>query len=341
MSTIIDPRRVQLPSGRSFDLYPSRWDGVLDREQFDFCRQHGIPLAYDCLQTGWVVGTCTDDLDAATSAHATASVPSAVALTDPECRADDLSQRARAAVERGLHDARSGMISRDEAERGLRAVVERLEDEFPSAHALPLADALHFALRSQLAGALRELRGPQCRPAEPDDRGTFSFRPWTSEDVADYFDLLNSPRVWRYLPEPFPTPFTPDTARTLLEVAAIGFHHETVAVVVDDQPVGQCLLRFNQPTVGVRTAEVAYWLGEQHWGKGWMSRILTLFTDRSFRRHRVDAIYAWIMPGNQASIRTAERSGYRRDWWSLESRVAASLRRSEFVRYATYRADWR
>ena len=340
MSTTIDARWVLLPSGRSLDLYRSRWDGVLDREQFDYCRQHGISLAYDCLQIGWVVGTCTDEFDGATSANATASLRLTDALTDPESRANELCRGARAAVERCLHDASSGMISLDEAERRLRAVVERTEDEFTSAHGLPLADAFHFALRSHLAGALNALRGPQCRPPVPDDVATFTFRSWTPEDFSVYFDLLNSPQVWRYLPEPFPTPFTPDTARTLLEVAAIGFHHETVAVVVDDQPVGQCLLRFNQPTAGVRTAEVAYWLGEQHWAKGWMSRILPLFTQRSFQHHRLDAIYAWIMPDNQASIRTAERAGYRRDQWSGESRVAESLRRSEFVRYATYRADW-
>jgi RimJ/RimL family protein N-acetyltransferase len=71
-----------------------------------------------------------------------------------------------------------------------------------------------------------------------------------------------------------------------------------------------------------------------------MSRVLPEFTYRSFRRHSIDVIYAWIMEDNKASIRVAERAGYRREPFALEAQIAESLRRPGFVRYATYRVDW-
>ena len=57
-----------LPSGRSFDPHRSRWQGLLDAEELAFCRQHGIPVAYDCLQLGWVPATCADATPVASQA---------------------------------------------------------------------------------------------------------------------------------------------------------------------------------------------------------------------------------------------------------------------------------
>ena len=40
----LTPGCVVLPSGRVLDLYRSRWDGVLDPEEYEYCRQHGVAL---------------------------------------------------------------------------------------------------------------------------------------------------------------------------------------------------------------------------------------------------------------------------------------------------------
>jgi ribosomal-protein-alanine N-acetyltransferase len=152
-------------------------------------------------------------------------------------------------------------------------------------------------------------------------------------------ELLGNRNVWQYLPDPFPAPFTEETARTLIEVAGLRSDQDTVAIELDGRPVGQCLLRLDRSFANVRAAEIAYWLGEEYWGRGWMSRILPAFTHRSFQHHPVDVIYAWIKPGNEASARVAARAGYRRDSFSLESQLAEVRGRAGFARYATYRAD--
>src|SRR5688572_953812 len=52
---------VLLPSGRVLDIQRSRWDGPLNGEELNYCQSHGIPLAYDCAQIGWVTEACRDD----------------------------------------------------------------------------------------------------------------------------------------------------------------------------------------------------------------------------------------------------------------------------------------
>ncbi|MEQ8329705.1 MAG: GNAT family protein [Longimicrobiales bacterium] len=223
----------------------------------------------------------------------------------------------------------------DELRREAAARVETFADE----HGIRPADRLHWALTSTIDRMTGKVWSAQEAEADVGDPDAFRFRPWTGDDVEIYTELLGNPRVWEYLPEPFPGPFTEETARTLIEVGAFEFHHEAVAVEFGGEPIGQCLLRFDRAAGGVRTAEVAYWLGESHWGRGHMGRILPLFTRRSFEGHDLDIIYAWIHRDHEASARVAQRAGYRRDTFPLESELAETLGRPAFVRYSVTRPE--
>ena len=172
-------------------------------------------------------------------------------------------------------------MSFDEAQQRSRPLPQTHFEVSRTSRVSPPPTCVIGRLQSAVADALGTVRGPRHEPPSPSGPAGVTFRSWTTLDAAVYVELLGNPRVWEYLPEPFPSPFTEDTARILIEVAAIGFHHETVAIEVDGRPIGQCLLRFDQPFAGSRAAEVAYWLGENYWGQGWMSRILPIFTARA------------------------------------------------------------
>lgn len=332
---------VKLPSGRTLNLRRWRWDGVLDREEFEYCRQHGIPLGYDCAQIGWVTMASTNEWNRNAKPMPAASADARVAPAGPEHSSLALRGSVAAEADRLLKKVREGRASLEHAQSELAAAAATALPAFAEQWGLSKADQCHWSLQSVVARALGGVRGPLHESPSPSDVAAFTFRSWTPHDAASYRELLGNPRVWEYLPEPFPSPFTEDTARTLIEVGAIGFHHETLAVETAGRAVGQCLLRFDQPFDDARACEVAYWLGEEHWGQGLMSRILPVFTYRSLCLHRVDVIYAWIRADNVASIRVAERAGYQRDAFPLETRIADRLRRPGFIRYATYRADWR
>jgi RimJ/RimL family protein N-acetyltransferase len=306
------PTLCQLPSGRVLPLDRSRWDGPLDAEELAWCRANGIPLAYDCAQTGWVVASCHDD-EPMTSPNLATS-----AGRDPESEALQL---------RATH--RLASSAADDAERN--AAVR----DFAARHGVRTASALHFVLQFDAA----RRRAATAAPPTPAPTPAFTFRPWTAADAPAYRALLDNPRLWQFLPEPFPGNLTEAMARTLIEVGSLPGRQETLAVERDGTPVGQVLLRFDPAFAGVRAGEVAYWLGEAHWGKGWMPQVLAAFLERSFAAHQLDVVYAWIHDENRASERVAERCGLRRDTFPLVAELAQSLQRPRFRRFVRCRGE--
>ena len=167
--------------------------------------------------------------------------------------------------------------------------------------------------------------------------GGITFRRWSAHDAPAHRALLGDRAVWEHLPEEYPDPFSDDTSRDLIALANADIGHEVVAVEVDGELVGQFLVRFDHVATPPFTAEVAYWLGREHWGRGVMSRVLPEFLDRCFDRHPVEEIYAWIRPENEASVRVAERSELRRTAVPDEAELAASQGRAGFLRWTVDR----
>ncbi len=334
------PGWVTLPSGRSLDLYRSRWEGVLDREELEYCRQHGIQLGYDCAQIGWVTMTCIDELSGVVTSPGWPNEEIRDATADPEEAVVALCASVRADAERVLEAVREGRVSPDHAAQQLASAAATALAPFAEEHDVYTSDFCHWALESVVAEALVGSLGQRSPSPPATDPMGFAFRAWTADDAAVYVELLGNRNVWQYLPDPFPSPFTEDTARTLIEVASLRLDQDASAIELDGRPIGQCLLRLDRSFANIRAAEIAYWLGEDYWGQGWMSRILPAFTQRCFRHHPVDVIYAWIKPGNEASVRVAARAGYRRDSFPHESQLAEVRGRAGFARYSTYRADW-
>ncbi|HWL42371.1 MAG TPA: GNAT family N-acetyltransferase [Ilumatobacter sp.] len=327
-------RFVFLPSGRQLDLERSRWEGVLDGEEFEYCRRHGIAISYDCAQIGWVSSRCHDDTE-----------PTAISAADRDARQEagpapelvtDLTEFADRTL-RNVLDLTPEAAT--ELDASAVAVLDRAVARVASERGHGPADSLRWALRSRLFAARSTLLEPL--QAGHANGAEVTFRRWTDADVPTYVALLGNPRVWRHLPDPYPDPFTDEIARTLIDISLLDFHHDANAVLIDGHPVGQCVLRFDDPCGSIRAAEVSYWLGEEHWGRGLMSRILPRFTSRSFDRHDdVEAIYAWIAPDNVASAKAAIRAGYHRDESSIEQMVAPAIRRPGWERYVTYRSQW-
>jgi RimJ/RimL family protein N-acetyltransferase len=160
-----------------------------------------------------------------------------------------------------------------------------------------------------------------------------TFRRWSDDDISVHRAMLDDRSMWEHLPEPHPEPFTDDTSRDFIALANADIGHDVLAVEVDGKLVGQCLIRFDPLSARPYTAEVAYWLGREHWGGGLMSRVLPAFVDRCFDTRRVDELYAWIRPANVASARVAERAGFDRESLPNEAELAASQGRPGFSRW--------
>jgi RimJ/RimL family protein N-acetyltransferase len=295
----------------------------LDQEELAFCRAQGIELSYDCAQIGWVTASCSDAQPSLPSADGAAVVAE--------------SSTPEAGAERLVH-ALSSQIAELPTNPVDRAAVDRLRSSVASRisacrdlHGVLAANRWHLAAEARLA----QVESGTDHSMWLDDE--FSFRAWTPADAPVYREMLDNPRLWQYLPETQPQPLTEEMALTLIEVGRVDARQHVVAIVRDGEPVGQCLLRRHESFAGVRSGEVAYWLAEEHWSKGWMSRILPAFVAYCFANLEVDVLEAWIHEEHKASAKVAERSGFERDGFAFEAELATALAKPRAQRYLAHR----
>ena len=65
-----------------------------------------------------------------------------------------------------------------------------------------------------------------------------------------------------------------------------------------------------QEDVYAKTAEIGYWLGEQFWGKGIMTKAVELMTEYGFGKLKLVRIYTGIFEYNITSMKVLEKNGY-------------------------------
>lgn len=135
---------------------------------------------------------------------------------------------------------------------------------------------------------------------------TYRFRRWTRDDLPVYRALLDDPKVWATMYEPYPDPLDDALARQLIDLSNSD-HHEVLAVLRDGQIVGQVRMLFD----GHGSAEFSYWFGRAHWGKGLGSAIVTIHSGRTFVQHpELTSIFAVVHPDNLASRHVLRKAGY-------------------------------
>ena len=175
-------------------------------------------------------------------------------------------------------------------------------------------------------------------PVAPRPRSNHSaactFRRWRLEDLPTYRALLDNPKVWAHLPESYPDPLDEETARTLIEISNASQHHDVCAIEYHGQIVGQARLAFEGTgrAAAPEEAEISYWLGQKHWGRGIASEAVAVFTERGFRRHpALKRIFAVVHAANTPSARVLQKFGYQA--------TGRSTKQPESMTYSISRED--
>ena len=92
-------------------------------------------------------------------------------------------------------------------------------------------------------------------------------------------------------------------------------------------------LRGNPPT-----ADVGYWIGSEHQGRGYATEAVELATLFAFRHLRAQVLCGWVFVGNEPSRAVLERAGYRLVRTGAERRLG-DRRISEWY-LALLRSEW-
>jgi ribosomal-protein-alanine N-acetyltransferase len=134
------------------------------------------------------------------------------------------------------------------------------------------------------------------------------IRPFVLGDEADLVTEANDPRVAATLRDRFPSQYTYDDAVRWIEVARahrlVGLAITTAGRVIGgiglEQESGE--RRFD--------AELGYWLGVAHWGRGYASEAVAAFCEQAFATSELQRLHAYVYESNPASGRVLEKCGF-------------------------------
>ena len=80
------------------------------------------------------------------------------------------------------------------------------------------------------------------------------------------------------------------------------------SIVIDGEVVGG--VGFNKMAKNHK-AEIGYWLGRKHWGKGIMPEVVKIVTDYGFKKLKLKRICGFVYSFNLPSMRVLEKNGYK------------------------------
>jgi RimJ/RimL family protein N-acetyltransferase len=164
-------------------------------------------------------------------------------------------------------------------------------------------------------------------------------RPWRASDVESLARHANDIEVARHLRDRFPHPYLPGHAAAFIRTATAADPPTNFAIEVDGEAAGG--IGFVRGSDIERySAEIGYWLGEAHWGRGIVTEALILVTEHAFRDLNLLRLFAVPFSDNMPSIRVLEKAGYRREGILRSSSVKYGEPRDQAL-YARVNDQWR
>jgi ribosomal-protein-alanine N-acetyltransferase len=171
------------------------------------------------------------------------------------------------------------------------------------------------------------LEGQRCR-----------VRLWQPSDARAIVKHANNINVAKQLRDRFPHPYTHAHAVSFLRHVATAERQTNFAVEVEGEAAGA--IGFVAGTDVERfSAEIGYWLSEQHWGRGIVTEALTMVTVHAFQSFNVLRLFALPFADNPASVRVLEKAGYVREGTLKSSAVKYGAARDQFI-YARINERW-
>jgi len=136
-----------------------------------------------------------------------------------------------------------------------------------------------------------------------------TIRPWRLDDAESVARHANNRKIWLEVRDLFPHPYTIQDAHEFLQRATTDQPEMKFCVEIEGAAVGGIGVHPGHD-VHRHTATVGYWLGEQFWGRGIMTEVVTAVTDFCFDNFPLRRISAEAFSSNPASARVLEKSGF-------------------------------
>lgn len=140
---------------------------------------------------------------------------------------------------------------------------------------------------------------------------TCSIRKWKRSDAKDLAVTCSNKKVQDNLRDGLPYPYTEQDGVDFISAMLAADENETFAfaITVDDKVVGSIGV-FRQANIHRQTAELGYYIAEEYWGKGIMTKTVNLICNYVFDNSDIIRIFAEPFAYNAASCRVLEKAGF-------------------------------
>lgn len=166
----------------------------------------------------------------------------------------------------------------------------------------------------------------------------FVLRPWRQDDLDALLRHANDPEVVRGLSDRFPHPYTREDGERFLAGQVVDLSDPVLAVEVDGEACGGLGARIGPGEQRRHSAELGYWLGRAHWGRGLMTRAVALYVPWVMHERSLLRMQANVLDFNDASAQVLRKNGFEQEGvlrgaiWKFDQphdlRVFAKVRRS-------------
>jgi RimJ/RimL family protein N-acetyltransferase len=139
----------------------------------------------------------------------------------------------------------------------------------------------------------------------------FTLRPYRADDAKPLARAANNRNVWRNLGHVFPHPYTLDDAHAWIASCLATLESQELRLAIDIGGVASGGISLSpRPLASPYTYETGYWLGEEHWGRGIVTKAVALIVDYAFQKIGAERVQATPYSWNPASKRVLEKNGF-------------------------------
>ena len=137
----------------------------------------------------------------------------------------------------------------------------------------------------------------------------FKLRPWDLNDVESLVKYAGNYNIAKYMTNRFAHPYSREDGENFIKMAMEQNPTQIFAIEINGEACGGIGLHL-QDDIYLKNAELGYWLGEPHWGKGVITKAINQMVEYGFDTFDINRIFARPFGSNIGSQRVLEKVGF-------------------------------
>jgi RimJ/RimL family protein N-acetyltransferase len=155
---------------------------------------------------------------------------------------------------------------------------------------------------------------------------SFALRQWKDDDAERLFIIANNKKIYDNLRDAFPHPYSIEDAKKYISSFKEGNERAIVfAIEMDGKIIGN-IGAFFKDDVYRKNTEIGYYLAEEYWGNGIMTKAIRTIVKYLFDSFDIIRIYAEPFARNTGSRKSLEKAGFR-----LEAVLKKNIIKNEVI----------